>query len=395
MSLATTTSKARRVLFIILLAVIGIMVIDTAIKFLNSSSNPFVTKASFYVAADAKIGTVPVPNLTPAVPIVISDTVTPTFLIEGDFPTFPPTGRVYAINKPALKLTTVENAIATASTLGFNGNNYTEVDSDNLSWENSQHTRVLKFNKTTKSWSMVTQYFQDVQALKTKTVKAESDYANIITNDLSSLGFSDSTLTSPVVITKFAKMNNNGLFSNPVNQSGADFVSINVFRTLQLTSIIAKSALPESLKNLTYPSDIIGRVYRSDPRYGSFSAIASNSAATQTDIFQFSFTAFEYSGAYTVRNLVTPEEAWSNVSLGKGALVALQLQTADYYSDYLQNANVSKFALDAKSTTIAYYEPATWDGWAYPIYIFKGRAELSDGKTANFIFYVDALRRIS
>ncbi len=59
----------------------------------------------------------------------------------------------------------------------------------------------------------------------------------------------------------------------------------------------------------------------------------------------------------------------------------------------IQLLEVSRFRATATETELAYFEPNIWEGYVYPIYIFRGKAELVSGKTADFVFYVDAIRR--
>ncbi|MCA9378922.1 hypothetical protein KC640_00700, partial [Candidatus Dojkabacteria bacterium] len=105
---------------------------------------------------------------------------------------------------------------------------------------------------------------------------------------------------------------------------------------------------------------------------------------------------YEYNYNYGIYAVLTPQEAWNKVQLGGGALVLIQPQTADYFSPS-PVLNVTRFVTSAPDVELGYWEPTVSDSnlYAYPIYIFRGRAELADNKPpAQFVFYVDALRRI-
>lgn len=148
---------------------------------------------------------------------------------------------------------------------------------------------------------------------------------------------------------------------------------------------------------MALPEDYKGNVYKSDPRLGSAHIIVTGEVENlKRDVYELDFTDYEYNENYGIYGLLTPQEAWNEVQLGNGALVLIQPQTADYFSPSAV-LNVSRFVASATDVELGYWEPPVTDPnlYAYPIYIFRGRAELAGNKPpAQFVFYVDALRRI-
>ena len=60
---------------------------------------------------------------------------------------------------------------------------------------------------------------------------------------------------------------------------------------------------------------------------------------------------------------------------------------------------VEEFSLDAAATELGYFEPSEWNSnsnrFVYPIYIFRGTAELENGLVADFVFYMEAVKEQS
>jgi len=391
-TLSQTSLQLRKVILGFLIFAGVLLLIDTASKFLNSPANPFITVGSFYLAPSGFSGvTLPEPVIASK---AIAESSNPSFVTEGVFATFPDTALVYKVERPTQKLNTVENAVQTSTTLGFIGNG-TEATQGILTWQNSSGTRNLSFNIVDHIWSMTTQYFQDVDALQAKTMDASiSTYESAGRRLVTTLGFSSESMQSPNVIAKFAKLGTNGLFTNPANSAQADYVVIDVQRNLTISMIKPTSQLTEVQKQIKdKPTNLTANVYKEDPRRGSLHVVVSNKAQDfAKDVYEMSFTDFEYTSSYGVYSILTPSEAWNEILLGNGSLVLLKEQTADYFADS-QVLEVSRFRATATETELAYFEPNTWEGYVYPIYIFRGRAELVSGKTADFVFYVDAIRR--
>jgi hypothetical protein len=394
-SLVKTASQIRRGVVIFLIVAVAIILFDTVSKFLSSGINPFNPTISFYLDPNTtNIGEVPKPKIPS---LAIAENSKPTFSVEGLFPAHPDTAFVYKIETPVEKLNTVENAIKTAKTLGFT-NNYTQVNAD-LTWENNAKTRKLQFNKTNQTWKLRTQYFLDAEALKPKSITEDvTTYANRASGIVASLGFSEQSLNRAKVEAVLAKLGINGLFTNPISASSADYVVIDMYRQFDLARLKSSSQLPQSQRNVTPPPEFDGKVYTDDPRVGSLHMVitdADNNDPSRV-VYEFDFTNYTYNYNYGIYRVITPAEAWDKVQQGEGSLTLLQTETADYFAPSV-SLEVTKFAVDATKTEIAYWEPPVTDTnrFEYPIYVFRGRAELAGGKQGRFVFYVDALKRLN
>ncbi|MCA9378834.1 hypothetical protein KC640_00240, partial [Candidatus Dojkabacteria bacterium] len=329
-SLYLLSTQVRKIVLLALSVILLVLAIDTAIKFLNSPANPFFPITSLYLDPNDALGSIPSPNIPTQ---SIDDASSPTFSFEGVFPEMPDSAFVYRIEKPREKLDTIENAVTSAATLGFSAD-YTEGDSGLLSWENSTQSRSLEFDRNLHTWRMRTQYFVDAEAAKPKSVSADLDsYASKGRSILSTLGFSEPSLTTGVATAQYAKLGINGLFTNPLSASSADYVTIDVYRKLDMSQAKLRSQIPDALQGVDLPEDYAGTVYKSDPRIGSAHMVVTGEVDNlKRDVYEFDFTDYEYNYNYGIYAVLTPQEAWNKVQLGGGALVLIQSQTADYFS---------------------------------------------------------------
>jgi hypothetical protein len=390
-TLNQTAGNLRRVILIAIVAMVVILALDTAGKFLNSRYNPFNEIPSFYLDANGLLGNIPEPNIPS---LAIADSSNPTFTIEGAFGSFPNTGLVYAINQPRLTLDTTDNAESTATALGFTAQ-YTTIGEDTLRWQNPSETRSLSFQQLTKTWEMRTQYFFDAVAQLPKQVNTAANfYENKVSQVLSRLGFDEQNIRENEVIISYSELGVNGLFTKPLEARNADYVSIDVYRQLQAALPKPRNQLTEAQTQIENPPlEVKGLVYTQDPRKGSLRIIASDQLEDLTrDIYALDFIDFDYNYSPGVYNILSPAEAWERVRQGEGSLVLLQLQTDDYFAPN-RSLSVNRFAADASQTELGFYEPSQWDGFAYPIYIFRGRVDTAEDTTGRFVFYIDALQR--
>lgn len=395
-SLYNTANRIRRIFFIAMTAVIFILVVDTAVKYIQSPNSPFQPAPNFYLETNSVLGEIAAPSI-PSLSIANEDTQ-PSFLVNGRFPEYPTTCLVYSIDRPRETLSTVANATKTATALGFI-EQYEDISSRELLWKNNQETptRTLLFNKVEQTWRMTTQFFVDINKSNTENVNDDvSFYANnsLKTNILRALNFTDRSITEGVAEPKLAKLNVNGFFSSPFNPAEADYVYYPIYRQLNFALLKPASQLPSGLEP---PEEFVGKVYKTDPRVGSLQmTIAGTLRSTadySKDIFDISFADYTYNFSYGVRKIISPDQAWSRVQNGDGSLVLIQLDSTDYFAGN-DSVDVKRFTLNAAATEMGYWEPDEWDGFVYPIYIFRGQIETQDGQTGKFIFYVDALSRV-
>lgn len=391
-NLYDTAVKIRQGVVVVLIVVILVLIGDAVIKFLNSDKSPFFVEQSPYLDPNYALLDVPVPNIPT---LTIDDNSKPTYIFDGVFSDFPDSAFVYTVERPREKLDTIQQATKTANTVGFTAA-YSEVTTEDLQWQNSAQTRTLTFNRNTQAWKLRTQYFLDAEAQKPKTVLADiTSYESKARSVISSMGFSDQSLNRGKIEAKFAKLGIDGLFTNPINPSSADYIVVDVYRQLDMSRLKSASQRPTQTTG-TEPKDYDGYVYKDDPRIGSLNMVLTGQASDLTkDLYALDFVNYEYNYNYGIYGIISAKEAWDQVRLGKGALRLLQPATADFFSPS-QALNVTRFVADASKTELAYWEPPLSDGtrFIYPIYIFRGTAELADNSApANFVFYMDALKR--
>lgn len=363
-SLSQTTSTIRRGVIGFLVVAILIVAVDTLIKFNNSPVNPFVQIGDFYVPADSAFGSIPEP---PIDSLAIAEDSEPTFIINGEFPETPNTALVYALNRPRTRFDTVDNAVATAVQLGFSSN-YSEAG-DVLTWERDGGTRSLSFNQLSKEWSYDTQYFLDPIGQRAKELEDTPQfYSRRLSSALGTLGITDSSINEATAVANFAKLGTDGLFTRPTDQRAADYVIIDLYRSLQSSAILPDSQLSEIQRQVEDPPEATeSLVYTQDPRRGSLRAVATNDMQPLSDdLFSLEFTDFSYNYNYGVYEIVSPEEAWERIRNGDGYLVLSKLATDDYFAPN-RILSVQNFVANAPETEFGYFEPAEWEGLVYPI----------------------------
>lgn len=396
-TLFQTSQNTRRGIIYALVFILAVTTLDFGLRTLESSSQFFAPASSFYLDR-LDSDTLAIPEL-PLQSLGIANNSNPTFLVEGTFPEHPTTTYVHLIEQPRLRLDYESNAVRTATTLGFvPGSQYTSLNGDrktHLLWENPARTRSLQYNAETLVWTLRTQYFSDVAALQQKVLLPNDiTYINSAKNIISSLGFGSARgLSGGKVIATYALLGNDALFTSPLSSVTANYVVIDVFRSLPLARLKPTNQRPSLGPNQTLPREFDGFVYKDDPRTGSLHMVVSDSANNLArDIYELDFVDYVYRNSEVIRRIKSPADAWTDVREGLGKLRLLKPQTADYFAES-QPLDVQRFVVSAPATELAYYEPSTWDGFVYPIYVFRGRAELTNGLSADFVFYTDALDR--
>ena len=153
-------------------------------------------------------------------------------------------------------------------------------------------------------------------------------------------------------------------------------------------------------ENTTGAEAVQGNIYLDNPKQGSLHIIVANSSSTQiqvdsndksnSKIREYGYINIDISEEKSVYSLRTYEEAWQDVQEGRGYLKYLIKQGTDPLADYTP-LNVKRFIVDPDKSRLGLYAPGSWTGYLYPIYVFEGIAELSDGSTADFVFYARAI----
>jgi hypothetical protein len=386
-SLYDLAGVSRKALIGFLILATLVIAADTAAKWLTGTGSPFVpTVTQWQDIPSNAFGKLSLPAIKS---LAIGSDSPPTFGIRGDFPLFPDTAQVYQITKPKEKLDAPEKAKAVAQKAGFNGQVFNNVN-NLMRWVNERQTRSLEYHTINNTWNLRTvSYFQDANAIKPKTTDKATDYGAAASSMLSQLNLSNATFNGGKSTFELVKRRAERFV--PVTFSETpDYAIASVYRTLLMS-------LPKPGTNLKDKAgqqvkDFNAYVYSVDPFVGSVHAVlADRGRDPSIDLYEFKFTDYDYTKITSYYNIITPTVAWQNVQTGKGALVSLIPQSRHRFQDY-ETVSVKSFTSQGENTELAYLEPSEWTGFVYPMYIFRGVAELTNGETANFIFYVDAIR---
>lgn len=390
-SLYQSAKRSRRIIFVLLIIALLVVVNDFVGSLRKSVVLTQEEAGRFYMSANRNFGEIPIPNI---VSIQRDTNDQHTYVVEGFFPEFPDVAYVYKIEEPKEKLLSFENAQKAVEVLGFNPIAYANTTTDNYLWEKDEAVSNIEFNKVTQKWELKTDFavFQDIYP-NLFANEDESSYLGTARTLFRNLGFDTFGIDNGEILVTYTEFGNDGIFYE-VAQDDSRFVFIDVFRKVPFADLKETSELPTLQTGQVLPSSFEGLVHKTDPRKGSISIIATDDARdSANDILDLEFTNFEFSletGSYLI---ITPQEAWTNIQLGQGSLVLIQ-RSDDTSLDTSDPLNVRRYVLDPAQIEVGYYEPDVWEGYVYPIYIMKGRAELEDGRLANFTFYVDATKRI-
>jgi len=390
-TLYKTSENARRIVLIAVIGVAVLLAFDTFGKVRENQAVQSTIQVSSYLIPDKALG-----NLNKlTIPALSTNTsIKPTYSLEGVYGIFPDAAYVYKTQKPREKLLVFENAQNGIKSLGFNENTYIEKGNSVYEWKMASDTKTITFDKINQVWDLNTLYDSNVEAKKKKVLKSNKlDYESAMDKMISTLGFNKYGLGNPSITVEFAKLEN-GIFLKKEDPLEADYVLANASRVLRLADLKPKDQRPAVKAGGFEPKAIEGKVYATDPRYGQVNIVGSNNLTNfAVDLYEMDFTNFEYLSAKGIYSIIKPDEAWTLIQQGGGSLVSLIPQGYNYFSEYPKNSGIKKFIADRFQTQLGYWEPEEWSEFIYPIYVFEGRAEMEDGKLANFTYYIDAIKR--
>lgn len=396
-TLYQSTINARRI-FVGVVIVLGLILILDIISRLNETQlleSPNTPR--FYMNTTRTFGEIERPVI-PAIGAQLDQNI--AYTLTGFFEVeFPDVAYVYKIEQPREKLFAFENAQNGVKLLGFNTNIPIEnVDRGQgfYEWSISDGSKAVIFSKIDQIWDLRTVYANNIEAKKQKFLSSNTElYERNALRLIQNLKFTEGMgLEEPRIDVVYAKLQN-GTFVRDDNYQQAEYVFVNIYRRLRFADLKPRNERPEISNQALTPEDVDADVYTNDPREGSVSMVVSNSLTDYAkDVFELEFQNFEY-GERSAYLIVKAEEAWSQIQLGRGALVSLIPQGTNYLLPYPTNVTVTKLSADRNKTRVAYWEPDQWIGYAYPIYVFEGTATLSDGRLANFIYFVEAIKRIN
>lgn len=323
--------------------------------------------------------------------LAISSSVAPEFNLIGQLPLIPDTALVYEIDRPREKFNSLDQAKIVSGIMGFNPEAVQVSPNDDslLIWENDLRTRRLEHHILNRSWNLQTvSYFQDPNAVQIKTTDPENDYAGDISAIFSRLGINTNDFNRSKIEYIFTKRLADRF--RPINfNETPEYVIGTIYRQLQASYTRAGFTAEDADGNQV--DEYFSYVYSDDPFTGSVHVVTADAARDPAlELYELRYTDFEFSNVSSFYSVISPGLAWQNIQVGKGYLKSLIPQGSSRYDDP-QVLPITRFTADAARTELAYYEPPEWTGYIYPIYIFRGTAEIQTGGIADFVFYVDAL----
>lgn len=396
-TLTQTVGNIRRVVIVALVAVVLIVIGDLLLRLITYEPPVTISDINAWVGATEALGQIPAPEIPS---LEIGADSEPVFAIDGDLPSgpaAPETAFVYSVPRPRETLTTVDEAVSSASALGFFTSYEKSLLANGVSqyiWSKNDGVRTLEYQIGTEfeRWTMKTQFNFDANAQLPKSITTDTTfYERVGVGVLSALGFNDSSLTGGEAVATLGKLGADGFLTQPTNPASADYVDLQFYHKLQ----IAEPSNQARTLDEDY-DELESVVYREDPREGSLSMIVSDELEDpDIDIYRLDFNRFTYEqDSYGVYNVVSPAQAWERIRQGQGSLTLLQVQPYNHFGQNRQ-LSVRQFTADAPATQLAFFEPEEWTGYLYPIYVFEGRVDTIDGKVGRFVFYVDALDRLT
>lgn len=388
-TLYESSKTARKFVIFFIIGSLAIFILQSII----SPAPPQIAETNegpgFYMAPNPIFGNITFPEIRSieynrSVPIIR----------EGVFPNFPETAYVYEIEQPREKLTTFDQAIFAAETLGFTSEQYQESGSI-LSWEADAGTKTLIINLESQAWELRTDYSENPEALRTKTLTEDLElYGDQVGRLMNRINISSNGLENSSAEIRYAVQGRDGIFTDADSVEEAEYVFIDAYRNIRLADTNTLNP-PELEQGQIAPQPVDAFVYKNDPRDGQFAVVATNFLSDfGREIFEIDFINYTYDfvnrGAYPI---ITPDEAVSAVQAGAGHLVYVNPQGVDTFVDPEESYDIVDIRVEAPRTELAYLEPDIWEGFAYPMYVFRGKARLSNGSLADFVIYVDAIKR--
>lgn len=389
-TLYASTNTARKFLIAFLVFSVAILIFDN-LGSLPGSSSVSTEAARFYMKVNRTFGNLPTFEIDS---IALDPSSNPQYVVQSAFSTaFPDVSYVYQILQPRENFQFLSSFEDTANTLGFpdsptvSGNDYT--------WVSADGTKTLRYNGVSQVWKLETDLVANADARVARlSLDNVSSYQSRIQSLLKNSNFDSKGFDQAVFDTKFLDLNSEGDLIVTDDALEAEFAFGTAYRTLPLADLKIAAERPELKKGQVLPTAFTGKTYTADPRKGSFNILFSYNLGTMTkDLYSLDFINFEYtqSGVYQI---ITPTEGFSEIQNGRGALVSLTQPDKDFFGDQ-SGVSVTRFDIDARRTEIAFYEPQEWIGYTFPIYVYYGTAQLTNGGLANAIFFIDAVKRVN
>lgn len=399
-TLYETTNQARK----LIIGVLGVIVLILLFDVVSTPAPPPEIEneaARFFMFSDTLYGELPTSQIQS-----IETTGSPLYEIQGvhSESAFPDVSYVYQIETPRGKLGVFEerqNQIE--SILGFSGMSNADQAGTRFEWSKDNGTKTLSYDRVSEQWDYSTVFFQNETALSTKNISENIENYNSRTqNFITRMDFATFGLDTPIIESRYARLGANGEFVEVNRFEEADYVFSNAYRVLEQADLKLPNLQPPLEDGQVRPEETQGKVYSNDPNKGQVHLVVSNQFRDYTsDIFVLEHTEFEpvinetgeiSRSAYP---LISADEAWDNVTLGNGSLVALIPQNNDALDEYPRGLEITRFAADPTRTELGFWQSEEYnEGYILPIFVFRGTAQISDGRIASFTIFTDAIKRV-
>lgn len=310
---------------------------------------------------------------------------------DGKLPQVNPSSvvNVYKTMTPHQSLSALDEAIATAASLGFTGS-YQAISDTELKWQKGAKT--LNVDKLFRTVRLRTNYANDVTAKKNYTISPDtSGYANNARQILKGANIFPIELENSIPKVTLLKLDQNNNLRLAKSASDANFVRVDFYKQVERLvpslppEIIAELSEDEinDLLEQTLYSDVLSDDPNSSPIY----VIMGGKGGSQY-VYELNYINWDLEESSTYQ-LVPLEEAWSQVQQNNGTLRFLLESGEDPYKPYVPLEVASYYLTDVE---ISYYTPRIYTEYIQPLYVFKGIALLADTDTqAEFIIYYPAL----
>jgi hypothetical protein len=395
-SLMTTTSKVRKYAIYFGIFVVAVIILQICLGIVSNfggkdESDPSSPKFYPYKEVDNAFGSFSLPDLPS---IAISSRSTPEFSVDSDFdiPIYKGVN-LYKIEQPRERFATQTKAKDIAQKIGFSGE---PLSNDTiLRWKTS--TATLEYDKITQELEFINTYAlpQGNEGLFSNDEESIKKDAIDLIEDI---GLNRPNLNLEVDAITIDYLNlEDEQFKQATSPGTAGYIKINVFRKFELASLKTndKGEVDSNIEKEYAP--VLAKAVVEDYQSAPLEIIIAGSTERldKANLYRIHFIDWTLEDEAGVYEILTPEQAWENVKQGKGSLQELVEFGFDRFTTGKEkNKEVLSFTAQYLETEMAYLEVEEWQGYFYPIYIFKGRAKLANSPNqdnANFVFYAYAI----
>jgi len=302
-----------------------------------------------------------------------------------EFPQFPSALNVYKLDKIIEGLGDVDKARATAVSLGFpefGGVTTQEI----IRWQSADERRVFSFDKTTHIWELTSNYGSSNYSMLNASFSTYPSVAQLILRNIqtSESNYSNPDIEYDYILRKFDRS-----FESVTQISKGNILKMKFFKVLDIAE-----CKDSSDKKVPIPA----KVYAPEYKDQSYTASVTGQGIDLTkDLISFNLREVKLSKTNGVYTSKTMDEAFLDLQNNKGVLYWILLEGNNSYGTY-KELNIEMFEIAVAKTSLVYVEPQKYIDndestfYIQPFFRFEGKAKTTDGKIADFIFLVPALK---